>query len=171
MRTRFALALVILAGSLVRPAAADVLAIYNAANGNVRIRNDLAGRLTAVLLKSGSPGLAEFPLGDNLPGTPLFLPGATLDAGDQPHAVVYLNYPVGNYNIGNVVTPGTPLSDLSLEFYFPDLRTPPQFGRVIPEPAAATLALASCVAIHFVRRRVLRGSEPIVLAVSCDGAA
>lgn len=130
-------------------------ALYNPANGNIKITNDLSYTLAAVLLKSGAPGLGQLGLGTAIISGGNPVPGTIRDEGDLPGNLVWLNFPVGTFDIGNIIAPSTPISDLRLEYYDgPALTAPPRQGiSCIPEPTSAALYAVALGGIALRRRR------------------
>lgn len=124
---------------------------YNSTTGVVKFNNDTAAALPAALLKSATSALGA--AAGVLP-----IAGAVLDTGDLPDILTYLNLPVGSFSAGVAVTPGTPIGDLTFEFYEVSLTTPVKFGQivpdvVIPEPATVGLAGMGLIGLAFRRRR------------------
>ena len=87
------------------------------------------------------------------------IPGATFDGGDLPLGFTYINFPVGIYNVGNVVVPNTPLSDLRA--YYRQTFSSPEVGvltRWFPEPSGLTLfGIGAIFAAVRRRRSILHG--------------
>src|SRR5690606_16432941 len=88
-------------------------AFYNPADGSIRIWNNTGAPLAVVNIKSPS---------GKLTGTPLAVPGTTVDLGDQPYFVVYFNFPATDstwntstwVNVGSLVQGGGPMATLDL---------------------------------------------------------
>lgn len=120
---------------LVSVASAIPTAVYTPTTGNIKITNDLTSTLAAVLLKSGAPGLGEFGTGTAIISAGNQVPGALTDPGDLPGNLVWLNFPVGVFDIGNIVSVGTPIGDLRLEYYDGAILTAPLVqGTVVTDP-------------------------------------
>lgn len=113
---RVTITLTILLHALTTAAAAAPIAYYNPSSGNIRFSNDYGIPLVAIFLQSASAKV------NNDPGQFAQIPGATFDPGDLPLGFAYMNFPAtGSANtfptsidIGNVIVPGTPRSDLTL---------------------------------------------------------
>ena len=117
-------------------AKAAPVAYYNPANGNVVFNNDLAGALNNISLLSGSSSLTQS-------SALLDVAGTTKDDSEFPDALTSLNSPVGQYYIGAVVKPGTPLADLTMRYRNPGQSTGANIiGVVVEVPEPATFAMA-----------------------------
>jgi len=83
-------------------------------------------------------------------------PGATFDSADLPGAFTYLSFPeVGFHDgyVGNVVVPGTDVSDLS-GYYRTSFLDPPQpFGFVWSEPTSSAIGAVGALAFVSLSRR------------------
>jgi hypothetical protein len=146
--SRFIL-IVALFGSLLLPGLAGAFpnVIYNPATGSLRFTNDTSKPLAAMYIISESHALT---------GSPLSIPGAILDSADLPYGLTYLNLPPGDHNVGNVVEPGTPISDLSGFFYLHTLLSRP-YPVGTPEPSSALLVtLGGLTLTQLARTRRLR---------------
>jgi hypothetical protein len=82
--------------------------------------------------------------------------GSTMDPGELPDILTFLNTPLGSFNLGNVVVPGTSSSDLSV-FLVPQVL--PSVIRVagtvvaIPEPSTIALGGLALISVATLRRR------------------
>lgn len=127
---------------------------YNPVTGNVRLANDTGGVLGAIFMISNSNSMTS----DG--GAFAQVPGTVFDPGDLPSGWTYLSFPAqadSSYAsalpIGNVVTPGTPLSDLVLQYRVSLTGGNPSNGVVLEVPEPATAALAGLGLIGFAIRR------------------
>ena len=151
MRKILAIAVVAVMG-LTSVASAAPKAIYNPATGNVVFVNDTAAAFPAAYLLSASSALTT-------DGSKLMdIPGATKDNADLPMGYTYLNLPVGTFNTGNMVTPGTALADLTFQYYEVSLTTPVKTGTVelavnIPEPTTLAMAGLGLIGVVAAARR------------------
>ncbi|RIK77972.1 MAG: hypothetical protein DCC67_12075 [Planctomycetota bacterium] len=101
-------------------------AIYNPETGNLRLTNDVASMALAFdsfSRQAYTSNLAGFTITQTLPS------GAKFDQGDLPWAFALLNLPAGSFDIGNVVVPFTPPSDLRL-FSYATLPGSPIWGSI-----------------------------------------
>lgn len=124
---------------------------HNPATGQLWLTNPLGPPQTAaqgpiIYFKSASNGLIA-PVGNPIPG-------AIYDTEDFPAAHTFYNVPIGTFNLGKLIQPGLPSSDITLS-YLPFLSLPlnPLPGTVatIPEPAtlcSATIALLGLAALR-----------------------
>lgn len=131
---------------------------HNPATGHLWLTNPLGPPLTAaqgpiIYFKSASNGLIA-PVGNPIPG-------ATYDTEDFPAAHTFYNVPIGSFNLGQLIQPGLPSSDITLS-YLPFISLPlnplPGIVITIPEPAtigSATMALLALAALRR-RRKLLR---------------
>jgi hypothetical protein len=130
-------------------------AYHNPATGSLRIVNDLE-TLPYLCVLSASQ---RFVL---TPESYLPIPGAGSDVADSPYGIAYFNIRVGDYTIGNVVEPGTPCSDLTLQ-YERGAVTPPlaYFGVIVCVPEPATFSMVGCglLGVAMVRHRLRRSSR------------
>ena len=127
----------------VASAAPDV--IYNPSNGNIQFVNDTSNSLFAMYILSPT---------NRITGVALEIPGATRDTADQPFALAYLFVPPGTHNVGNVIQPGTPFSELSGFFYYRPFNGPFRAGT--PEPSSCLMAAMSVLAVAGGARRASR---------------
>ena len=130
-------------------AAAAPCVIYNPATGNLQFVNDTNDPLAAFYITSQSGNNFSTDRSKYVP-----IQGAILDLGDLPLGFTYLNFPVGSFNAGNVVLPGTPITDLRAQYYTSISPPTGPFDAVcIPEPAGAILAAVGLCACATLRRR------------------
>jgi hypothetical protein len=128
-------------------ASAIPTAYHNPATGNLRIRND-SSALAALWVQSASTRMVV------TQNSYAAIPGAIFDFNDTPIGITYLDFPPGEYDIGNVVESGTPCADLSLGFYYYGLTAPPGVGVIICVPEPSTVAMtAIVVGVAYVKRR------------------
>ena len=114
-------------------------AFYNPGTGGIYMKNDTGAALGAFAVISAGSNVKT--------DGGLFAPvgGAQFDPGDLPGGFTYLTFPATNtefgLSIGNVITPGTPVSDLS-SIYYVNLSTGVQSqGLVVEIPEPATIAM------------------------------
>lgn len=124
-------------------------ATYNPATGNIKLSNDTGANLSNIFLQSTA---------GTITGQPSAVAGSTLDNGDVPVALTYLVFPVGEFDLGNIITPGTDKSDLSLAYFRQFGVTPQETGAVVlapavPEPATVGLAGMALIGLGSRRRR------------------
>ena len=126
--------------------------MYHPASGAIFLSNDTGGDLAHISVLSA---------GGNLRTDPALyasFPGAIFDSGDLPGAFTYLSFPeVGLFSpgsyVGNVVVPGTPLSDLS-GYYRSSFLDPPQpLGFVWSEPTSSAIGAVGALAFVSLSRR------------------
>lgn len=124
---------------------------YNPANGNVFVWNDLDGPLNNLSVLSAGGHLTNA-------SHMLDLPGAFKDDSEFPDALTYLNFPQGNWYLGAVVQPGTPLSDLTVRYRLPGQSTGPNLVILPgwPEPTSAALLGIALIGGTAFRRRYSR---------------
>lgn len=129
-------------------------AFYNPATGGIFMKNDTGAPLGAfALISAGGKVKTDA-------GAFAAVGGATFDPGDLPGGFTYLTFPATNtdfgLSIGNVITPGTPSSDLS-SIYYVNLSTGVQSqGAIVEIPEPATIAMGGLGLIGIVaaaRRR------------------
>lgn len=127
--------------------------VYNPATGGIWLSNDTGAHLGAIAVISATNNVKTDPS--------LFtaIPGATFDPGDLPLGFTYLNFPPTNSLfgtfVGNVITPGTPTTDLSGVYYesLSNGSGPKPLGFIFPEPASGGIALWAGVAMLAASRR------------------
>jgi hypothetical protein len=136
--------------SFASPASAVPTAYHNPATGSLRIINDVPGPPLPMVWVSSKSGRL-FDMADAYAS----VPGAIFDIADVPTGITYLNFPVGDYEIGNVVAPGTSCSDLFIGYYVHSLLTPPNVGVIIcvPEPSSGVMITLVLFAVSGVVRR------------------
>jgi hypothetical protein len=135
--------------------------IYNPSNGNIQFVNDTPNSLFAMYILSPT---------NRITGAALQIPGATLDTADQPFALAYLFVPPGTHNVGNVIQPGTPFSELSGFFYYTPFSGPFRAGT--PEPSSCLMAAMSVLAVaggarRAGRPRARKGIRTVLVPPSC----
>ena len=153
---RVVFTLSILLYALTTAAVAAPMAYYNPASGNIRFGNDTGGTLEAIYLQSAFGTQVV-----NDPNRFTQIPGATFDPGGLPAEFLYLKFPPTgpvnafptSINIGNVIVPGTPTSDLTLGAFD---GFGPVFGTMVvevPEPATVATVGGALVGLAAAKRR------------------
>ncbi len=124
---------------------------HDPATGHLWLTNPLGPPQTAVqgpiiYFKSASNGLIA-PVGNPIPV-------AIYDTEDFPAAHTFYNVPIGSFDLGQLIQPGLPSTDITLSF-LPLISSPlqPLLGAVVtvPEPAticSAAVALLALAALH-----------------------
>jgi hypothetical protein len=126
---------------------------YNPVNGGIYFTNDHTGPLAnmSVISSTGSLKTAS---------SLLNIPGAVKDDSELPFAFTYLGLPVGQSFAGNIVQPGTPISDIRYEYRLNSLLEPLKRGVICdlscPEPSSCLLAMATMYTLSMISRRVHR---------------
>src|SRR5690606_7269583 len=119
---------------------AEPTLFYDPACGNIVVSNDLG--YTALFFSLGSTSAN---LHAPAPGV---LPGADVDEGDLPYYLTWLWVPAGLFDVGGIVTPGTPIEDLSFRYQRQFIGAPGDWSQLgpiklqphpCPEPTAAVL--------------------------------
>ncbi|MBL9162085.1 MAG: PEP-CTERM sorting domain-containing protein [Planctomycetaceae bacterium] len=139
---RIVFTLTILLHALTTAAVAAPIAYYNPSSGNIRFGNDTGGTLAGMYLQSLS--------GDKVINDPnrfAQIPGTTFNSGDLPFGFTYFGFPptspVNTFptslDIGNVIVPGTPTSDLSVGAF--NALMVEFIGTVVGVPEPATLPM------------------------------
>lgn len=129
-------------------------AYYNPANGHIQLANDVSA-LAAVALKSSTEQFST--------STAAYaeVPGALVVLDEVPAYVAYVPFPTGSFSLGNIVTPGTPISDLSGQYFFQLLDGDFRVTFIaVPEPSAATLVGVTAIALGMQRRKKKPRGEP-----------
>ncbi|MBA4106357.1 MAG: hypothetical protein C0485_11415 [Pirellula sp.] len=143
---------VLVAGACASSASAVPTVWYNPANGSIHFNNDHAGPLAHISFISESGSLRDA-------SWLLSIPGAVKDNSELPFAFTYLGLPVGVTYAGNIVQPGTPISDLHYQYRLDSFLEPISQGVwfLIPEPTSCTLGVMSALALVGTARCVRRG--------------
>lgn len=108
------------AGSALAQTGGKATFLYTSFDGNVTITNHGGHVLAAVLLKSGNAPLGEFGTGTSILSAGKSVPGTTVDVADLPGNLVWLNFPIGRFDLGKIAKPGGPqwgIGDLTIEYY------------------------------------------------------
>ena len=139
--------------SICSVASATPTAYYDPATGSLTIKTDPGVALGVVNFKSAA-GTLSAPAAN-------VLPGVNKDTGDLPNFLVLFNAPASEqggfgHELGNIVTPGTPISDLSLGYFVQFGSGAEQVGNVelrVPEPATLAMAGLGLIGIVAAARR------------------
>lgn len=126
---------------------------HDPATGHLWLTNPLGPPQTAdqgpiIYFKSASNGLIA-PVGNPIPG-------AIYDTDDFPAAHTFYNVPIGSFDLGQLIQPGLPSSDITLSFLpFISLPLLPLPGAVVtvPEPATICSAAVALLSLAVLRRR------------------
>lgn len=141
-KTEIIAALAIAACGFSSTASAVPTVWYNPANGSIHFNNDHAGPLAHISFFSDSGSLRDA-------SWLLDIPGAVKDNSELPFTFTYLGLPVGVTYAGNIVQPGTPITDLRYRYRLDSFLEPISQGVwfLIPEPTSCTLAVMSALAL------------------------
>ena len=137
----------------VRVLAASPVAYYNPATGYLTLSTDLGFRHGLNIVSTSSQLTTDVSAYNQIPG-------ATLDTSDLPYAAAYYGVSLGRFDIGTVVTPRTPVDDLSLQWFGLRGALDDSFGHgfVIQVPEPCGLALVAMFAPLLRRPRRTRKS-------------
>jgi hypothetical protein len=84
------------------------------------------------------------------------IPGSIYDPDEFPVANLFYNVPIGSFDLGQLVLPGVPTSDLSLKFFaflVPPFTPEPGLVVTIPEPSTIAIGCLAVVGVAALRRR------------------
>ena len=152
MRKIASLLVAAVASSFCSVASAVPTLFYTPSSGNLILVTDPGVALEVVNIKSPT-GKLSAPAAE-------VLPSSVKDIADLPNFLVLINVPATNgwpgHNLGNIVTPGTPVSDLAFGYWVTSGPGAEQVGYVqgpIPEPGALSMACLALVGVAAASRR------------------